>query len=1511
MRDDLVDRIGEALDLDALLGALLAYGSDYLGCRRASAFAWDSATRELRLQRFLSGDPPPLSFGSGEGIVGRAWKKGVPALVEGQELQERYLVRGPFELEHRAIFAFPYAAEEGFMGVLCFDILEAGAGKPQPLSDLERTRIAFLTDRLQDPRVRNALRRARIVNGHNRVRSAGSAQYKFRQEVGRYLERFSAAFEPSGWQRPALAYFQLVDRRQKKIRTIQGFGLPLSAQVSISHSLDSDDIQAWVVESGSLELIEGFHHRFDRAVYDRYGHAAFVRLWLPLFPFPTQEVTHWGRHRLSEELGRRLKWSAAERDGEAVRQSGAWPSELCPPRELIFGTLEIGYERPRAETRLLSPWTRELAAFCTSQALEHANELFAATLAGSLDTIAREVAGLAAGCRVSMAVTLPDRTRCERRTYPLVDRWPASPPEVVKRQVGTPAPLVEWSYLQTGPPTTPEREDLRTRTERIAEDAIRVALRLDDQLVDTFSLVELVEEPNASFGTLWPDPWLRRFCQDAAHETGASRCHLFLFEGKEGQPTVGLGVQRIEELSPPASSASPERLSERDRWLAAAAKRVADTGKPEYLPEGEARSAPWGLVPLELADGLTALACLEFQPGTVDVSSEHDRFGVEARVVRWVHRLSLRRLVSANRFAALLAGLRGRVAGVRRDSVREGEERLVAKVAHSILQECCEELRGRSMPVRAAIATLSRSGESGPDILERFYVADRDKGSFRSIYEQAKGPCRLAIETGRLLVYPPKERGCSEEAREVLQMLVEAADRSSTAGAGALRGLADLLREESSVTTVVVIPTRPYQPSGAPSGAALTLILEGHQCFSLQQQRQLLELGDLVGRTLEEARELDRRWLVDQATGAHQWRAEIDRAENLNDVLASAIDVLGRMKSLGEDRRVSRPLAAQGVLWLLSRDLSELVPRVSWGLEAEAKTSLAPAKPFNHPLLSREWASIQKSKAPRLEKVVSAVVLSAKDLAGRADILPEQSRRNRWWVSAPLAGGDGRLLGVIDLLLAEPPIADVHDVISDLTRRLGRQVVSAVTRSHLERSEKLARRLNRQTAGLLRGYQLAKLWKLLAEACREELGCQSCDLFLDYMSDVVLRATTREDFDVSRFNPLDLWIKPALGAEPIGATLAGQRPFIARATETKASKECEHVSPALQQLLTGSRATDWLLVPLLLEEEVPKRYHRTERKGRQGEGRQAPETETRASRCEGLLLARGPFTRRTRLADPAKAWSDRADQQDVELARGLGRVVQRIAKVVQVVEEQSALTNEMVHNLAHPLEDLRLETEDLLRDLQVCGGGRLKERKVAVDEAFQLVEESREQLRLLAKLGQPKILDAPKEIDLCALVNDCARTWQRLAAERTVRLFVEPAAPLTIVGHARWLRQATSNVIHNAVKYSFANREVTITVQRSRRGATISAHDYGVGIPQEDLDRVFDLYTRSRVPDAKGERPGMGVGLAIVRDAVALHRGTAVLECKPRNGRALGRTAEAVANIEHSTTLTITLPYEE
>lgn len=156
------------------------------------------------------------------------------------------------------------------------------------------------------------------------------------------------------------------------------------------------------------------------------------------------------------------------------------------------------------------------------------------------------------------------------------------------------------------------------------------------------------------------------------------------------------------------------------------------------------------------------------------------------------------------------------------------------------------------------------------------------------------------------------------------------------------------------------------------------------------------------------------------------------------------------------------------------------------------------------------------------------------------------------------------------------------------------------------------------------------------------------------------------------------------------------------------------------------------------------------------------------------------------------------------------------------------------------------------------------------------------------EMGQLTIDQAP--IDMCALVTRIVEEVQATLVERQIKIVCPPQA-LIIQGDELRLEQAIQNLVQNALKYSPQDAPVEVIVRQQGTQVCIDVHDRGIGIPAAALPQLFQRFYRAGNVN-HGNISGLGIGLYVVKQIVALHGGTV-----------------AVASTEgKETTFTITLP---
>lgn len=197
------------------------------------------------------------------------------------------------------------------------------------------------------------------------------------------------------------------------------------------------------------------------------------------------------------------------------------------------------------------------------------------------------------------------------------------------------------------------------------------------------------------------------------------------------------------------------------------------------------------------------------------------------------------------------------------------------------------------------------------------------------------------------------------------------------------------------------------------------------------------------------------------------------------------------------------------------------------------------------------------------------------------------------------------------------------------------------------------------------------------------------------------------------------------------------------------------------------------------------------------------------------------------------------------------------------------------HDLRTPLAGLRAMAE-ALEDRIIDDPATIDEYhrriRVETDRMTQLVDDLFE----LSRINAGALRLVPTTVPLREIVSDALAGVAPLAASRRIHLVAADSGwPLVQAGE-RELARVVSNLLINSVRYTPEDGTVHIAAGYQSDGVWLAVSDTCGGIPDDDLDRVFDVAfrgERSRTPGAAGPGGGGGLGLAIVRGLVEAHGG--------------------------------------
>ena len=153
-----------------------------------------------------------------------------------------------------------------------------------------------------------------------------------------------------------------------------------------------------------------------------------------------------------------------------------------------------------------------------------------------------------------------------------------------------------------------------------------------------------------------------------------------------------------------------------------------------------------------------------------------------------------------------------------------------------------------------------------------------------------------------------------------------------------------------------------------------------------------------------------------------------------------------------------------------------------------------------------------------------------------------------------------------------------------------------------------------------------------------------------------------------------------------------------------------------------------------------------------------------------------------------------------------------------------------------------------------------------------------EDLLDVTRIDQGKIALRLERISVQAVIDSAVDTSQpKIDVGNHTLTIVGPDEPAWVVADFTRLSQIVSNLLTNAAKYTPAEGTIELRVDLESDVVIISVTDNGIGIPDHLQAEIFDLYSQVPGPDARSAE-GLGIGLALVRQLVDLHKGSITVE---------------------------------
>lgn len=239
---------------------------------------------------------------------------------------------------------------------------------------------------------------------------------------------------------------------------------------------------------------------------------------------------------------------------------------------------------------------------------------------------------------------------------------------------------------------------------------------------------------------------------------------------------------------------------------------------------------------------------------------------------------------------------------------------------------------------------------------------------------------------------------------------------------------------------------------------------------------------------------------------------------------------------------------------------------------------------------------------------------------------------------------------------------------------------------------------------------------------------------------------------------------------------------------------------------------------------------------------------------------------------------------DLKIERNdeLGQLAILFQKMAQRLAENDQLKKDFINNVSHDFQSPLLNIQgyaNVLKDAENTEEERVQYLEIIEQETKRLSALTK-QLLLLSSLDQKNLPIEKKMYSLDQQLKErlFAKRWK--LDDKQMELIYE-LEPIEIYADQHLVEQVWDNLLSNAIRYSEEKGKVVVTCAREANAVIVSMRDYGIGIPEDALEKVKERFYRV---DASRSSQSSGLGLAIVTEIVQRHDGEFIIESELGKG---------------------------
>ena len=239
------------------------------------------------------------------------------------------------------------------------------------------------------------------------------------------------------------------------------------------------------------------------------------------------------------------------------------------------------------------------------------------------------------------------------------------------------------------------------------------------------------------------------------------------------------------------------------------------------------------------------------------------------------------------------------------------------------------------------------------------------------------------------------------------------------------------------------------------------------------------------------------------------------------------------------------------------------------------------------------------------------------------------------------------------------------------------------------------------------------------------------------------------------------------------------------------------------------------------------------------------------------------------------------DENGDELHQLAGTFNRMFERLERNFEAEKQFTSDASHELRNPIATILAQCEYAVEN--ASGEDELYEVIGDIERQGRRMKRLVESLLSFTRLEQGTADASFEEIDLSALVTGVCEEQKELP-EKDITLTHRVEPGIRMRADATLIARMLTNLIRNAYRYGREGGHIEVSLSKNEDRIRLAVADDGIGIKEEDLLRIFNRFYRADKSRTYAEGSGLGLGLSMVREIAALHKGEVSVTSAPGEG---------------------------